>query len=231
MAIAFRGASAHANTSAALTLTCPLPAGTQAGDLLLAYMQLNNAPVITPPSGWVLAPDPPDADSNPQGGASLWYTIAGASEPNPTWTWNASSTQSGVMIGAWSGVDPTTPLEQVQYQQIGASTALDWPAVTNSTANALAAALVLRYYNLNTNPHNAPPSPFTQRAAGNSLAASSTYFVYQIADAPLPTVGTVDPGTQGTAVSSTRIVWIAVLREDAAAPPVEDRQPFAVLVG
>jgi hypothetical protein len=88
-----------------------LPAGIQAGDVLLAFLHRNqNSSQITgAPSGWNQACVNIYAGNNY---TYVYWKVASGSESTPTFTFGgALSGEKQGIIGAWRGIDNTTPMD------------------------------------------------------------------------------------------------------------------------
>lgn len=89
-----------------------VPAGTVAGDLMLATIAVRPSTVaINAPPGWTAQPriDQPAGNSS---GQQLFYRVAGAAEPaSYTWTFSAGSTGAAGGIVSYSGVDTVAPFD------------------------------------------------------------------------------------------------------------------------
>jgi len=104
------------------------PAGTGAGDVLVASLALNGSTVSSPPSGWVQIAAITSI-SNPR--LYSYYRVAGAAEPvSYTWTLSSAVANSGG-IGRYTGVSNVSPLDAP------ASTASSATNVSNLTAPAV----------------------------------------------------------------------------------------------
>jgi hypothetical protein len=116
------------NATAATTLAISRPAGTVAGDVLVASLTLNGATVLGAPAGWVQIAAITTV-SNPK--AYAYYHIAGPTEPaSYAWTLSSSAVSSGG-IARYSGVSTTSPLDSP------ASTVTSAAAVSSLTAPAV----------------------------------------------------------------------------------------------
>ncbi|HEY4498979.1 MAG TPA: polysaccharide deacetylase family protein [Candidatus Paceibacterota bacterium] len=107
-AVAQRGSATSATTGDS-TLTIAKPTGVVAGDVLIANISHVGNTIASTASGWTLISsatvNPPG--SNDDGHFSLWYKVAGASEP-ASYSFGVSSTNDSVgAIVAFSGVDVT----------------------------------------------------------------------------------------------------------------------------
>jgi hypothetical protein len=136
-AIAFRSASSGGNGTAN-SLTLPAPAGIATGDLLLAAVDVRGSPTITAPAGWTLVRSDQSGYTIKQ---SVYYKIAGSSEPaSYTWTFASSQGASGG-IAAYIGVDTSAPIAATAGQANAASTQITAPSVTTTGPNQLVVGL------------------------------------------------------------------------------------------
>ncbi len=128
--VGFRSSTCGQNTGAT-TLTLNKPAGTVAGDLLVAHIGTANGPAMTAPSGWTQVPGLAGIVNADQRLVS-WYRIAGASEPaSYTFTTGVTDANTGG-IAAYSGVDTTAPFSGTPAQTIN-STITVTDTLPNST--------------------------------------------------------------------------------------------------
>jgi hypothetical protein len=94
------------NSTSTASVTVSVPAGTQAGDVMVAFIGLISQTTITAPFGWELL-DTQDAGANTRYAA---YRRVASSEPaSYTWSWTGSFKNSG-WIGSYRGADPTDPI-------------------------------------------------------------------------------------------------------------------------
>ncbi|MGX9857190.1 sialate O-acetylesterase (plasmid) [Limimaricola variabilis] len=107
-----------------------MPAGLQAGDLLLLHVGTHSANhAATTPPGWTALPEVRSGNaSSDQVRGVLYWKIAADGEPGVELTQGASYYSTGI-VSAWRGVDPADPLAVVQ------------PGTT-ATGNSLVAGLV-----------------------------------------------------------------------------------------
>lgn len=86
------------------SMVVSLPAGVQAGDLLLAQIALDGTTTLDTPAGWTLLQN--DSNTIVQ---ALYYRFATASETgNVTWTWSSNRRAAGG-IALYRGVDSSQP--------------------------------------------------------------------------------------------------------------------------
>lgn len=191
-------ASASANQGVS-TLSIPKPAGTEAGDLLLAVVshQGGSTRNMTPPTGWTAVPN---ADVWEGGNARIhaWWKVAGASEPASygfTVTGGTSwSSAGGVM--AITGANTMSPVEVAAGVSTGSTTTKDLtaPSVTTTTANSL-----LVYGGAVNQPATFTPPQFYSEQW--DLSTSTTYNV-----ATETSVRTFEsPGASGPATASLNV--------------------------
>lgn len=125
------------NTVAVAVVTIPTPAGTQAGDVLVASLSLNGGTVAPPgvPAGWQLIAAVTSI-TNPR--VYGYYRVAGASEPaSHSWTLTGAVANGGG-IARYSGVNTVTPLDTAASVATGASaTSGVIPGVTTVTSGAM----------------------------------------------------------------------------------------------
>jgi len=139
------------------TLTIEKPAGTQAGDLLVAALMLDQGKraSVSAPSGWILVRR---KNKSRNIGMGVYYRIAGESEPasylfplNKTLKWAAS-------ISRISGVDIETPVG-ASGGSSGRNGSVSAPSITTTKDNAL----ILAFYTNRRNTTYAPHSATTER--------------------------------------------------------------------
>src|SRR2546426_758332 len=92
--ISLRAATASNNGAVGSTLTIGLPAGTQSGDVMVAFVVVRNASnTITPPAGWNLVLR---LNSSSSLATASYVKVAGSSEPaTHTWSFGAAGEASG----------------------------------------------------------------------------------------------------------------------------------------
>ena len=104
MAVSRRGSPTFSSTQSSTTLTISLPSGITEGDLI--FLLVGNGEdspqpsITTPPSGYTALGSQGFYDYG-AGGISthLYYKVAGASESNPSITWNTGNSNGG---GIWA---------------------------------------------------------------------------------------------------------------------------------
>lgn len=137
--IAFRNSSGTSNASST-SIVISKPTGTVSGDVLLAIIDGNNTPVITPPSGWTLVDS---VNTTVTAVISIYSKVASGSEPSTyTWTLDSAQRNSGA-ISSFSGVNNSTSIDQEANLPDGD---LDFfftsPNVINTNANEMVVSLI-----------------------------------------------------------------------------------------
>jgi hypothetical protein len=134
--------SVSSNAGNALpSLTIPTPAGTTAGDLLVATVahQGGSGRGMTPPAGWSAVPNT-DVYEGTNARIHAWFKFAGASEPSSyTFTLTGGSQDTAGGIIALSGANAVSPINVSAGQSNGStgSTSVPAPSVTTTVPNTL----------------------------------------------------------------------------------------------
>ena len=156
--------------TATLTAPLPVPAGTAAGDVLVASVAADLNPTMTPPTGWT----PIVSGLSVSTGARLfsYYHVVGASDPaSYTWTFN-TSVKWGGGITAYRGVNNATPLDST----VATATDTSWTkssltvgSITTATNGAMQISTIICDC---ASPVFSPPSGWSQRwqSAGGQIA-------------------------------------------------------------
>ena len=125
----------------ATQLTLIRPAGTVAGDLLLAVVGhgVGSRRNLTPPTGWTAVPNT-DRANGKEVRIHAWYKVAGSSEP-PSYTFTltggAATAISGGMLDV-SGANSANPINASGSQSNGSlSTSVGSPSITTTLPSAL----------------------------------------------------------------------------------------------
>lgn len=110
MATAFRSAQSVTNGTAGTSVTVSKPAGIvdtgATRDQLIAYIASTGAPTVTAPAGWTLITSVAASTSVK---ISVYRKLASSEGSSWTWTLGTSQRNWG-WVGAYTGVDPTTPV-------------------------------------------------------------------------------------------------------------------------
>lgn len=131
--------AAASTTGSGASVAANVPAGTSAGNVMLAYVALRVDVAFTAPVGWNRI-GTGQAETNLR--TEMYWKVATGSEPS-TYTWSfAGSAVSHVIIAAYSGVDNTTPVgtEFASSPENTTRTAHPCPAVTTAGSRWLITA-------------------------------------------------------------------------------------------
>ncbi|MFA5292967.1 MAG: LamG-like jellyroll fold domain-containing protein [Phycisphaerae bacterium] len=122
------------NTSNAMALSIGIPAGTSAGDLLIAAVARSGNAAILTPAGWTLI----DQGNSSSGQVTLgvWRKIAGASEPALTFNLSGNQPAYGWMM-RFTGHDAANPINGTPVAYNQTSVTPQSPAVTTTVNNCI----------------------------------------------------------------------------------------------
>lgn len=201
--VAGTSTAGHLVSGAVSSLSLAKPAGTQAGDVLLAQIVLASSGNFVPaPAGWNSYWI--DVRGNVQ--IFLFYRIAGASEP-ASYTFGFGSTRALGGLLALRGVDITNPNPIAHTQgNNGTNNPLTALAANVTTANSI----VLRYFALDDG-NSVLTGPATQRyslrntAGKNGAAASASSVIQTTIGSTGIAIATATAGAGGGADA-----WLAV---------------------
>jgi hypothetical protein len=167
--IAFRAASSNGSNDTRSSITIAKPTGTQAGDVMVASIVLNDDdPAVLAPAGWTLVRQDAVQNAVMQ---TIFVRVAGASEP-ASYTWSIPDFRRITGgISAYSGVDTSHPVDAHN----GATDALGSnsivaPSITTTTPGAM----ILHLAAINAEGTIAPPSGSTERWENFAFRTDST---------------------------------------------------------
>lgn len=148
------------------TLTVAKPAGTSAGDLMVASIAVRPSTVtITAPSGWTLVRRTDNTSGNTHG-LAVYYRVAGSSEgASYSWTVSSSSTGSVGGILSFRGVDVSSPVDAENGQTTANSLSHAAPSLTTTVANTM----MVTSHTFPSSATWTPPSGMTEAADVASL--------------------------------------------------------------
>lgn len=119
-----------------LSITLPVPDNTQEGDMLMALISTDDAPVITHPVGW-------DLEDSIGGTAKsfAYLRLSPGGEP-ASYTWNLSGAQDAIgSIIRFVNVDPDDPIH-VKNSTSGNGSTVSVPAITTTLRNTMLITLI-----------------------------------------------------------------------------------------
>ena len=216
--IAFRSAATNSYPSASTSsMTAAIPAGTVAGDLLLASVGFGNSgatalPAISTPAGWTLVQR---VDHGTVNSLAVYWHVFAAGDAAPVWTMG-DTVGGDVSISAYSGV-AATPIDASAGSDAGSGASYSTPAVATSSANELLVASFFAHSNGGIPTSWTAQSPLTQRSNFNNGGSRSM----TTADAPQPAAG-ASPALGATASSLQDYGLssvVALLPSGASGPP------------
>lgn len=195
--------SSSAGNATATTLTVPAPPGVADGHVLVAAVTVRGSPAITAPAGWTLIRSDQSGFTVKQ---SLYYKVAGASEPGSyTWTFASSQGAAGGIV-AFSGVDTSSPVD-ASSGATGSGTAITAPSLTTTAADAR----LVGFFGMSNLATATPPTGMTER-----LDVSSTAGTYraslEAADEPLGAAGSTGSRTATSTATQTNVGQLVALR-------------------
>ena len=213
--ISLRAAAANNNGAGGPSLTIGVPAGTQSGDVMVAFVVVRQASnTITPPAPWIRVLQQNTSSSL---ATATYEKVAGSSEPTSyTWSFGTAGEASG-WIASYIGVNTTTPVD-AKYAQYNVSTSnVDNSGLTTTVANDMLVYAVGIVAATTVN----DPAGFTEKAytASNSLTTAE---MSQNIFASVGTTGTI----HGTlSVSNSNITQLIALEPAVTPTPTPTPTP------
>jgi hypothetical protein len=196
--VSFRSASPATNTVAA-SIAVAKPAGTTAGDVLLAALDVIAAPAVSAPAGWSLVRTDTSAASTPTVGQTVFVHVAGASEPAAyVFSWATAHGAAGEVL-AYRGVDAAHPIDG-HSGAVAAASSVTAPAVTGTAGGAL-----VGLFGVNDVRATTPPAGMTERSEISLANPPGEKITAESADAAITVTGSSGPRT-ATFASAGRAV-------------------------
>ena len=209
--VAFRASSFAANPIAK-SLVVPVPAGVQAGDVMVAVVDVKAAPPVTTPGGWTPVSDTTNGSNFRQ---LVSWRVATASEPTSyKWSYGENRAASGAIV-AYSGVATTDPVETFSAGT-GTGTGITAPSITT----AFDGAMIVGAFGINADSTISPPSGMTERGEIASAARLRT----EVSDYVSP-AGPTGAKVATAAAASANIGQLVALRPTV--PPPANTPPVA----
>jgi len=206
--------SSTSGTGADTNLVINKPTGTAAGDLLIALVGTDNTNTgVSAPSGWTAAfvNDGPGPDG---GQYSLYYKIAGSSEPSTyTWTFTGGGYVAGIIAcyqSINSGFTVLTPAHNVA-STTGSPFTMAGPAGSTAANNTLNIWLGATDYNsLWVDGSRPVPTDYTGRV---SFIDGTTWFAFRVGDKveSLGSWGTTSASWNNTYSNSSVMTFVYVI--------------------
>ncbi|HVW34371.1 MAG TPA: metallophosphoesterase, partial [Acidimicrobiia bacterium] len=202
-------------------LTLDRPAGTRAGDVMVASIVSNDdTPGFSAPAGWTLVRDDWIVDALRQ---AVYVKVAGPSEPGSyTWTLSDYRRLAGG-IATYRGVDTAHPVDvQAGSVHSGAATAVTAPTLTTTVAGTMLVDLSA----VNAEGTLAPPAGMTERwEAASPNGSNGRDALASAADALQAGAGATGTRTTTASRAGRSIGAVLALRPatpDEPPPPVGD---------
>jgi hypothetical protein len=201
--------SNQTGSGGATSVSINVPAGTVAGDVMLAVITSASGTAPATPSGWTKVTTASSANFG-TGTLTVFTHVAGSSEP-ASYSWSLGGTfEASGAIGAYVGVDNVTSVQAASVA-IGNSKTMTAPSVTTTAGNAYVVAAV--GYNATVSVTVSDPSGTTRRAAPVSPGA----FIGTVADDFIQSPAGAT-GAQSWQISSKSPFGAAQIALDPASP-------------
>ncbi|MDG4801729.1 hypothetical protein [Micromonospora sp. WMMD980] len=226
MAISRVNDNAAMPSGSATALSVPAPSGVASGDLLLSLFGLLNASTtVTEPAGWTQ-----------QGGVSvamgtnlaarLRSKVAGTEPASYDWS-IPSAVKLGGWVGAYRGLDATSPIADVAVVAGAASTTQATPSVSVPEGGWLVYGVVTRHApgaaGLSTWRSSAASEAKRAELATNAGSADITLAVFDSGD-PLA-AGAATRTLTSSLTEQNAVVFAVALKPAATTPPPVDPPP------
>lgn len=205
-------ASTTASALGATSLGVVKPAGVVSGDVLIARISNRNqvGATLTVPSGWTLLRSDQSASQ-----LKTWiaWKKAGSSEPSSYAFGVSVASNVAGSISAFSGADPTNPIDAVSGQKNGNSATLAAPPVTTTSSSGLAVWFGTQLWGGSACPSSplVPPSGFTE-AFDTCQVSTSTGNLFDMAWKQLGAAGAQPAWNGSSPFPNTNTAQVVTLR-------------------
>lgn len=180
------------------------PAGTAAGDLLLAAVTIRGgtSPTLTAPAGWTLVRSDAISTTVAQ---YVYRHRAGTTEPG-SWTFSRAESAAGT-VSAFAGVDSIDPIAG----STGSANAASSPSISTGAATSTrAASMLVGFFGIARATTIAPPAAMSEGAEAASMGV--TYLATsEVSMAVVSAIGSTGTRTAIAAASSVSIGQLVVL--------------------
>jgi len=196
-------------------LSIPVPAGTVAGDVMIAAISTTPSTVpITAPAGWTLVQAVTQATAT-SNRVSTYYRVAGAEPASYSWTLSTTHTGAAGGIVSYSGVDNTTPVDVSASAATASALTHAAPTITTTVANDMLVT-VHEYASARS---WTPPAGMTERVDQPSRAASNAGITLEMNELLLGAAGATGAKTAtASAAADTGGTVSIALRPATLAP-------------
>ena len=194
-AVTHRASATQNNGAGAVSLTITKPAGAVEKDLLVAHVTVRNNGSVTAPAGWTQVVNAAYSFYLRQ---TVWYKVAGASEPaNYTWTFGTSGAAAGG-ISAFYGIKTSTAPGPVNVADTTPQTANSGTVTATSITTTTNNALVLAFFAARSN------TTFTQATGMTELYEAAASGGMGIATDSMIQITAGGTGNKTSTVTSSR---------------------------
>ncbi len=206
------GSASNGSGAGRVSITINRPAGTSAGHVMLASIVISDDdPAFTAPAGWTLVRQDSIKDTLRQ---AIYVKAAGpdSADPGPyTWTVPSARRIAGG-ITTFDGIDVTHPVDAVNAQTNGASTAVNSPGVTTTVPNTILVELAAVASNGSLTPPGGMTEGWEAAAPGQSTRKNSLGAVASQSYALQPAAGATGSRTAAASVAGRSIGVLLALR-------------------
>lgn len=221
MAIALRGTPTGAGAALVTSISCNVPTGVVAGDLLIWNIAQGIATnPTTDPAGWTRI----DFETTTNDSSDNWYRIADGTEPASYTSPTLSSGQTATSMAAFSGVDNLNPFDITTPANSAGTTTIPFPAVTPVTAGAWIIAIAAIQFAANATVGTITSSNTTMMTSNASTGAASSVHAISAMSRFAWSSGAFTPAMSSSQATNRTLGQSLVLRP--AFPQIPIRSPF-----
>lgn len=173
-------------TTGATSGTIPIPSGTQAGDLMIAFVTLDqDVSAMSTPTGWTAFSWSPITIAAVME-TYCWYKVAASGESSASITWTTSA-KGAITTTTYYNVDATTPIHNSnKATSTSAAASATTPSITPTIAGTVAVGLFVQRTTTSGNKSITWTAdavlPNKQVDGNNGAAASSPWLGYAVGD-------------------------------------------------
>ncbi len=215
-AIGFRVGAAASVSGANARIT--VPAGVQAGDVMVLFATSNSANAVTAdPAGWTFVGE--RQDGTPDLRTRLYDKVATAADAGSVVTVTyAASNKVDLQLAAYTGVDPTTPISS--FASAGEASSRTGHTTPGATVT-LNGSWVVSYWSDKSTATTTWTVPAALTVRGLSAGTGSGHLTSALADSGAGIAPGASAGVTATAdsASAKATMWTVVLAPNGAPPP------------
>jgi len=225
MAIALVQSKSGTNSIASQALT--LDSAPTAGNTLIAGLWRRRFGSVTPGTGWTEITDGINMNPTASQQAAFYYKVVPASDPaaQTIGTWSGTPAESRITIAEFSGLDPTSPLDQTDLSKINLQSSATSQQMSITPTAGGEKLIVGVWHGLNSVTYTSSDSIVDQGLCDTAAAPTGMmlYRVVSPASGSYTLTGTANTGTEWggalasfLASSSPQTVTIGLLSQTAA---------------